>query len=129
LLLPVALFASLMEFLQTGPVFTLEKMTPKLDHLNPGEGLKRMFNTDKLFEVVKSLVKTALLPGLSGLFLFGQFDRILRMPADQTGEVLSEFGEPGFHLLGWTLVVCVLVAIRDSTYQHFSFIKLLRMSR
>lgn len=105
LLLPVALFASLMEFLQTGPVFTLEKMTPKLDHLNPGEGLKRMFNTDNLFEVAKSLVKTALLLGLAGLILFGQFDRILRLPAAQPGEVLGAFGAAGFHLLGWTMVV------------------------
>ena len=88
LLLPVALFASLMEFLQTGPVFTLEKMTPKLDHLNPGEGLKRMFNTDNLFEVAKSLVKTALLLGLAGLILFGQFDRILRLPAAQPGTAM-----------------------------------------
>ncbi len=129
LLLPVALFASLMEFLQTGPVFTLEKMTPKLDHLNPGEGLKRMFNTDNLFEVVKSLVKTALLLGLAGLILFGQFDRILRLPAAQPGEVLGAFGAAGFHLLGWTLVVFVFVAILDSAYQRFSFMKRLRMSR
>ena len=129
LLLPVALFASLMEFLQTGPVFTLEKMTPKLDHLNPAEGLKRMFNTDNLFEVAKSLVKTALLLGLAGLILFGQFDRILRLPAAQPGEVLGAFGAAGFHLLGWTLVVFVFVAILDSAYQRFSFMKRLRMSR
>jgi type III secretion protein U len=58
LLLPIAIFGMLAEFAQVGPVFTLEKMSPKMSHMNPGEGLKRMFNTDNLFEVVKSLAKT-----------------------------------------------------------------------
>jgi len=129
LLLPVALFASVVEFLQTGPVLTFEKMTPKLDHMNPGEGLKRMFNTDNLFEVGKSLVKTALLLGLTALLLFGQIDRIMRLPAAQPGEVMGAFGAISFHLLGWTLVVFVFVSILDSSYQRFSFIKKMRMSR
>lgn len=129
LLLPVALFASVIEFLQTGPVLTFEKMTPKLDHMNPGEGLKRMFNTDNLFEVGKSLVKTALLLGLTALLLFGQIDRIMRLPGAQPGEVMGAFGAISFHLLGWTLVVFVFVAILDSSYQRFSFIKKMRMSR
>lgn len=129
LLLPVALFASVIEFLQTGPVLTFEKMTPKLDHMNPGEGLKRMFNTDNLFEVGKSLVKTALLLGLTALLLFGQIDRIMRLPAAQPGEVMGAFGAISFHLLGWTLVVFVFISILDSSYQRFSFIKKMRMSR
>ena len=129
LLLPVALFASVIEFLQTGPVLTFEKMTPKLDHMNPGEGLKRMLNTDNLFEVGKSLVKTALLLGLTALLLFGQIDRIMRLPGAQPGEVMGAFGAISFHLLGWTLVVFVFVAILDSSYQRFSFIKKMRMSR
>lgn len=129
LLLPVALFASVIEFLQTGPVLTFEKMTPKLDHMNPGEGLKRMFNTDNLFEVGKSLVKTALLLGLTALLLFGQIDRIMRLPGAQPGEVMGAFGAISFHLLGWTLVVFVFVSILDSSYQRFSFIKKMRMSR
>lgn len=129
LLLPVALFASLIEFLQVGPVLTFDKMTPKMDHMNPGEGLKRMFNTDNLFEVGKSLVKTVLLLGLTALLLFGQIDRILRLPGAQPGEVLGAFGSTAFHLLGWTLVLFVFVSILDSSYQRFSFIKKMRMSR
>lgn len=128
LMLPVALFASVVEFLQVGPVLTFEKMTPKMDHMNPGEGLKRMFNTDNLFEVGKSLIKTVLLLGLTALLLFGQIDRILRLPAAQPGEVLGAFGSTAFHLLGWTLVVFVFISILDSSYQRFSFMKKMRMS-
>ena len=43
-----------------------------------------------------------------------QFDRILRLPAAQPGEVLGAFGAAGFHLLGWTMVVFVFVAIDGS---------------
>ena len=41
---PVAVVGVLVEFLQTGPVLTMEKIWPKAEHLNPASGLKRMFS-------------------------------------------------------------------------------------
>jgi type III secretion protein U len=58
---PVALLATLAEFIQAGPVATAEKMKPSFDKMNPVEGLKRMFGMEGLVEMVKSLVKVALI--------------------------------------------------------------------
>ena len=61
LLLPVAAVGVLTEFLQAGPVFALDKVKPKLENMNPVEGVKRMFTMDNLVEVAKAVAKTALL--------------------------------------------------------------------
>lgn len=58
---PVALLATLAEYIQAGPVMTSEKMKLSFDKLNPVEGLKRMFGMDGLVELVKSLVKVLLI--------------------------------------------------------------------
>src|SRR5690606_74431 len=68
---PVALLAWLLECLHTEPVCTCETLPHELHQLTPAEALKRMFNNDLLFGVVKSLVTTALLLGLAGLIVFG----------------------------------------------------------
>ena len=44
LLVPVAAVGLLTDFLQAGPVLTFEKIKPKLDTMNPVEGVKRMFS-------------------------------------------------------------------------------------
>ena len=51
--IPLALFGLVVEFLVVGPVVTAEKFTPKLSHLNAVEGVKRMFGTDNLVELIK----------------------------------------------------------------------------
>jgi type III secretion protein U len=58
---PVALLATVAEFIQAGPVMTGEKMKLSFDNLNPVQGLKRMFGMDGLVEMIKSLVKVALI--------------------------------------------------------------------
>lgn len=129
LLAPIALFGTLVEFLQVGPVFTTEKMKFKLDHLNPGAGLKRMFNTDNLFEVVKSILKTALLVGITWIVVTGEFNRVVKLPAAGPDEALHAIISGTRGLLILTVVVFVLVSVLDAAYQRFSFIKKMRMSR
>lgn len=57
LLMAVAVLGTLV---QVGPVFTTHPLKPDVDRLNPVSGFKRLFNVKLLFELVKSLVKLAL---------------------------------------------------------------------
>ncbi|HET9642367.1 MAG TPA: EscU/YscU/HrcU family type III secretion system export apparatus switch protein, partial [Burkholderiaceae bacterium] len=66
-LVPVAAVGLLVEFLQAGPVFTLEKLSPKFENIDPVAGLKRMFSMDNLIEVAKAIVKTAALLAIGWL--------------------------------------------------------------
>ena len=129
LMLPVAIFGTLIEFLQVGPVFTFEKMSFKLDHMNPAEGIKRMFNTDNLFEVVKSVMKTALLVLITCIVVVSEFNTLAKLPAAGPDAALQAISASTRRLVVLTVIVFVLVSVLDFAYQRFAFTKKMRMSR
>jgi type III secretion YscU/HrpY family protein len=128
LLVPAALFGLLIEFLQAGPVMTLEKIKPKMEHLNPASGLKRMFSLDNLVEVVKSIFKTALLFVIAWLILKSFLPDLAKLPESVTPYIGKTLWHIVLLLFIWTVGIFSLVAILDAAYQRFSYIKKLRMS-
>ena len=128
-LLPIAAFGLLVEFLQTGPVLSVEKFKPKMENLNPAEGIKRIFSLDSLVEGVKILIKTILLFLIGWWVLEALLPELALLPranADKIGEAMWEIM---LKLLGWTIGIFTLVAILDAAYQRHSFLKKMRMSQ
>lgn len=140
-LVPIAAIATLTEFLQIGPVLTTEKMKFGLEKLNPIEGLKRMFGKDGLFELVKTLVKVALICAITWLVFRSALSgsgQLIRMagssPLDSTGPAaaMATLGHTwSLTLQMLAMVVCVFlfVAVADRIYAKHSFIKKMKMSR
>ena len=128
LIIPVALIGTLVEFLQAGPVMTLEKIKPKMEHLNPASGLKRMFSLDNLVEVIKSIAKTALLFLIGWLILKAFIPDLVKLPQTVIPLIGKTFWGMLLTLLIWTVGIFSLIAILDAGYQRFSYIKKLRMS-
>lgn len=137
-LVPVAMLATLAEFLQVGPILTFEKMKFSLDKLNPVEGLKRMFGMDGLFELVKTLVKVLLI----GIIAYvvtnaaveesGQLIRLAHTTTDGPGAVAASLDITWrLTMMLFALVVGVFffVAVADRLYSKHRFIKRLKMSR
>ena len=60
-MLPIFLFmfglAALVEAIQTGFLISMESLSPKLDKLNPINGLKELFSMKQLVELIKSTIK------------------------------------------------------------------------
>jgi len=131
LLLPVVAVGLLTDFLQVGAVWAMEKVSPKLEHLNPAEGIKRMFSMDSLMELVKNVAKSAVLLGLGWLLVrhsLPQWIALLR----QDGGGARAFGDllwdATWRLGAWALGAFVLVAMLDTAWQRHSFTKKMRMS-
>ena len=138
-LLPVAGVGLVAEFLQAGPVFTMDKVKPKLEHMNPVDGIKRMFSLDNLVELAKSVAKTALLVAIGWWVVRGalpQLAKLFSLGAPDAGAVAASarvvgaaLGELTRSVLVWTVAVFVLVAVLDIAWQRHSFTKKMRMSR
>jgi len=128
-IIPIAAFGTLVEFLQTGPVLSLEKLKPKLENLNPAEGLKRMFGLDSLVEGLKSLAKTILL-FLIGWWVIESFlpEILSLLYAPTPYDIGDAMWEVAIKLLAWTIGIFVLLALLDALYQRYSFTKKMRMS-
>jgi type III secretion protein U len=137
---PVAILATAGEFLQIGPLFTTEKMKPKLDSLNPVEGLKRMFGMEGLVEMTKTLIKVLLIALIiyamiqTGMKQAGQFiglantgplhgngQQVAGLALDMTYSITLQF----FALV---VGVFILVGIADRLYSKHKFIKKMKMS-
>lgn len=128
-LLPVALFGLLVEFLQAGPVLSMEPVKPKLEHLNPASGIKRMFSLDSLVEVLKAAAKTALLLLIGWWVVRAFLPQIALLARADVGALERAFWALTQRVLVWTIAVFALVAAIDVAWQRHSFTKKLRMSR
>jgi type III secretion protein U len=135
-LLPVAAIGIVTEYLQAGPVFATDKLKPKLDNLNPVEGVKRMFSADNAVELAKSLAKTLLLIAIGWFVVVGALPalaKLLALAANEAvpsaGAVAAALGELTRSVLIGTVAAFVLVALLDLVWQRHSFTKKMRMSR
>jgi type III secretion protein U len=129
LLLPVAAIGLLTEYLQAGPVWSLEKVTPKLEHMNPVEGVKKMFTMDALVELLKSIAKTVALGMIGWLAIKALLPQLALLPLSTRPELLGNaLWETARPVMVWTVVLFALLALLDGVYQRFSFTKRMRMS-
>lgn len=127
-LLPVAIFGMIVEFLQTGPLFALEKVMPKLSNLSLTDGIKKMFSTDNMMEVIKAISKTIILFVIA-YFVVQQFlGELMLIPGDQTITIVLALKTMLIKLLLWTLGIFLAIMALDFSYQHYSFAKKMRMS-
>jgi type III secretion protein U len=124
---PVLMIGLLVEYLQVGSIFTGEKIKPKFEHLNPVEGLKRMFGVDNLVDIFKALVKTILLCFIGWLVLRSMLPQLVGLMGspEQLGTAIWAVAK---QLLIWTISIFVLVSILDMGWQKYSFTKKMRMS-
>jgi type III secretion protein U len=129
-LLGLSLFLGvLVEFLQVGPILSFKKVTPKLDNLNPVQGVKKMFSMDNLVELVKSVLKSAALLMIGGVVLWGALPWLLGLITSPPAAIGSAIWYALVRIGIWTIFVFFFVSAVDVWYQKFSYTKRLRMSR
>jgi flagellar biosynthetic protein FlhB len=120
--------AIVVNFLQVGSLFTVEAMKPKLSRLSPVEGLKRMFGPKALVQLVKALLKVAII----GYFLYDViqknmdvFPALQEISVEQSTVLLCNI----LFELSWKIALAfIVVAIADFLYQWWEYEKNLRMS-
>lgn len=125
---PVALVGSLVEFIQAGPVMTTEKLKPKAENLNPASGLKRMFSMNNLVELLKSILKTAVVGTIAWLMLRRVAPDLPLLANARPESVGAAFWHATWLLLAWAGGSFVLVSALDLAWQRYSFMKKMRMS-
>jgi type III secretion protein U len=128
-LLPVAAVGVITEFLQAGPVFATDKLKPRMAHLNPVDGIKRMFSLDNLAELLKSMAKTALLGLVGWLVATSLWPQLPWLASAAAPTVRTALWEVSRQTLGWTAALFVLVSVLDAAWQRHRFLKKMRMSR
>ena len=115
-------------FSQVGGLAAWSRLKPDVNRLNPAEGMKRVFSTRNLVNLVKMLVKTALLGLIVWAVVRGLLEAALRLGHLAPAGTMAVGAHAFSTLFGWAAVVYVLMAAVDYAHQRFEFLKQQRMS-
>ncbi len=112
-----------------GWLLSAKSLAPNFSKLNPVAGIGRMFSTETLAELVKTIVKSLLVGGVAWWVISGNISTIMGLMSEPISAALP-------HTLGLVAKACalivgslLLVVALDVPYQLWSHAHKLRMSR
>jgi flagellar biosynthesis protein FlhB len=115
--------------LLSGWVFSPQALVPDFGRLNPVSGLKNIVSGNGLAELVKALVKSALLGGIGAWSIMHAWNEMQTLVAQDIGGALAGLGgvlTTGFYALTAGLA---LIALADVPYQLWRYHSQLKMTR
>jgi flagellar biosynthesis protein FlhB len=125
----VIIVAVLVEFLQVGPLFTLDPLLPKLDKLNPIQGIKNIFSKKTVVELVKNIVKLS----VTGYVVYGVVRDAMGLIAvsvlRDTATLTAVMGEVLTRICMRACLLLLVFSIFDVWWQHYSYMKDQMMSK
>ncbi|MGB9761974.1 MAG: flagellar biosynthesis protein FlhB [Caldimicrobium thiodismutans] len=126
----ITLSAVIVYLLQTGGgVFSIEVLSPRWERVDPIEGFKRLFSFTSLIELVKALIKIALICGISYWIISQNFDKLLKLLGSNSYYLILTIKVLLKDLLGKLLFVLFILAILDWLYARWDIERKLRMTR
>ncbi|WP_114193648.1 flagellar biosynthesis protein FlhB [Edaphovirga cremea] len=112
-----------------GIMFSGESLKPDINRMNPFSGIKKMFSSQTLAELLKAILKAILVGWVTGYFLLSYWPDMLRLmaapPVAALGDAMSLIVGCGFLVL---LGMLPMVSF-DVFWQIWSNIKKLRMTK
>lgn len=116
-------------FAQTGFVFSLEPILPRLENLDPAKGLQRFFSRRALMELLKSLAKVIVVSLVVWQVVKGQFTQLLLTVDMGLPATLDLVGRMVYRVGMGTVAVFLALAAVDYVFQRREYQKNLRMTR
>ena len=113
----------------SGLRFSQKSLMPDFKRLNPAAGLKRLYGPESVAELLKSLLRVALIGGAAAICLklgLNPLRELLTMPLEQA--VRSGLKFTSTLLLATTGGLILLAAI-DAPYQKWNWLRKLKMTR
>lgn len=116
-------------YLQDRPTFTAERLTPKLDKLNPIEGFKRVFGKAAVSSFLKSLAKLAIVGGALVWALWPRDATLDHLSLLDPAAVLPFVRDRAVALMLALASAAVALAVIDYVFTRNSYMERMRMSR
>ena len=129
LLIMVLLLALLVNYLQIGVIFAPKALNPKWSRVSPAAGLKRIFSTKGLVELIKGILKLLIIGTIIYVYLAERvkdYPFLTYMTPLQTIGVLAN---DIFKIGLYVGIAFVALAVADFTFQKWEYKRQLRMSK
>jgi flagellar biosynthetic protein FlhB len=124
-----AVFGGLVDFLQVGPLLSVDAVMPKADKLNAIEGMKNLFGKKQAVELVKSTGKL----GITGYVVYGVVrDAMPLVVQTISGDVhvlLAALSELVYRVTTRVAILFIVFGVFDLWFQRRTFMKDMMMSK
>lgn len=110
-----------------GWLFSTKALMPKFDRLNPVSGVKRMFSTQGLVELVKAIGKVALLGGVAAWLIWTNLDGIFSLSLETPSSAILHMGDligKVFLTISGTMIFIVVLDVPFQLWSHHSKLKM-----
>jgi flagellar biosynthetic protein FlhB len=112
-----------------GFLFSPAVLGLKLDRLNPMQGIKRMFSLHGLAEMLKAVMKAALIGGVGALVLWRHRDHLFDFLREPLEVAIGDFSGTVIWIALLIVSSLGLLALFDVPFQLWQYHKRLRMSK
>ena len=114
---------------QVGGLFAMDAVTPKLERVDPGRGLARIFGARGWFEAAKAVLKFAIVAGAAALAARGSLREFVRACAVDSPTVASALADLLLRLGCSACAALLVLGAADVGWQRWRHRRDLRMTR
>lgn len=116
-------------YIQVGFIFTTETLKPKLDKINPLKGLKNMFSSRALVEMVKSIAKAVLILYVAVTYIYDHINDLLITLELDLGSIVLTMWDLIYGVVIRCAILMFVIAVFDFAYKKWKNKKELMMSK
>lgn len=125
----VFLMALAANMLQVGFEVSSKAITPKLDKLDIIKGFGRLFSLKSLMELLKSLIKLTVIGAVAFFVIKGEMQELEKLNHAAVSYIFLYLLKGIFKIFIWVVLIMIIVAIIDYSYQKWQFEKDQRMTK
>ena len=125
----ILLTAILANYAQFGLLFTTEKITPKLDKINPVTGFGNLFSKQTMAQTVKSILKIILIGYIAYHEVMKVLPGILPLMDQQPYPILAFMARTAFWIFLKTALLLAVLAAADYAFQRWQFMEKMKMTK
>ncbi len=129
IMLAIMVVGLAINFYQVGLIFSTDKLEPKLSNLNPINGFGRLFSKRSLVELIKSLMKIAIIGFFLYLYLKDEIPFMPQFIYYDLGTSLVEISKIIFNMVFQVIAIIMVMAVLDLAYQKWQLTQDLKMTK
>ncbi len=129
IMLTISIIAILSNYLQTGLIWSVETLTPKMSKINPIEGVKKMFSMRSLVELAKSIAKIVIVAWAAFSVLKENISILIPLVYQGKAQIISMLADTSLQVVTRCCYVIAILAILDFLYQRWDFEKTMKMTK
>lgn len=117
------------QYVQVGPLLTLERLRPKPEMLNPVQGMSKIFSRRNVVRTALGVVKLGVILLAASMVVRRQAEAIAGLAILELGPAVEQVLRIAMDLVIWLLALMLILGVLDWWYQRWQLTQDLKMTK